>query len=66
MNTTTKDAALQIIRDQPDDVTFDELIRELAFHRMIERGLADIEAGRTTSNEALKQRVESWFQSNGQ
>ena len=56
----TKEAMLKIIESQPDDSTFDEILRELAFARMIEKGIADSDNGRTISNQEMKQRIESW------
>jgi len=50
----------EIIQEQPEDATYEEIIRELAFERMVERGLADSRAGRTTPNEEMSQRIETW------
>ena len=38
-----------------------EIIRELAFHRMIERGLKDSDEGRTISNEEMEARINTWL-----
>ncbi|MFL6196340.1 MAG: hypothetical protein ACJ75H_19320 [Thermoanaerobaculia bacterium] len=57
---TDKQRVLQIIRDQPEDSSYDEILRELAFGRMVERGLADVEAGRTISHEEMKKRISPW------
>jgi predicted transcriptional regulator len=57
---TAKQRMLEIIQDQPEDSTYDELLKELAFGRMIERGLADSDAGRTISNVQMKAKIESW------
>jgi hypothetical protein len=35
-------------------------VRELAFHVMVERGLADSDAKRTISNEEMARRIRSW------
>ena len=56
----TKEGMVKIIESQPDDSTFDEILRELAFTRMIERGIADSDAGQTISNQEMKQRIGSW------
>lgn len=55
-----KDHMIKIINDQPEDSTYDEILKELVFSRMIERGLEDSHAGRTISNEELKRRIKSW------
>ena len=55
-----KEQMIKIIQEQPEDSSFDEILRELAFARMVERGLADSEKGRTISNEEMKRRIRSW------
>ena len=57
---SAKDQILQIIGDQPDDSSYDEILRELAFVRMMERGLSDSEAGRTVSHEEMGRRIRTW------
>ena len=58
--TPTKQQLIRIIEDQPDDSSSEEIIKELAFATMVERGLADSDAGRTISNEEMARRIESW------
>ena len=57
---TPKDHLMQTIEGLPADSTYDEILRELAFARMVERGLADSDAGRTISHEELDRRITSW------
>ena len=57
---TAKEKLAELLARQPDDSTYDELVRELAFSVMIQRGLADSDAGRTMSNDAMHQRIRSW------
>lgn len=57
---TPKDRSLQTIQDLPDDSTYEEILRELAFARMVERGLADSEAGRTIDHDEMGRRIASW------
>ncbi len=57
---TAKDDLKQLLEQQPDDSSSEEIVRELAFHVMIQRGLADSEAGRTISNEEMGRRIRSW------
>jgi predicted transcriptional regulator len=57
---TAKQKVLQVVQEQPEDSSYDEILRELAFNRMVERGLADVEAGRTISHEEMKKRISSW------
>src|SRR6056297_2214977 len=44
---SVKDAMINIIGRQPEDSTYDEILRELAYARMVQRGLEDADAGRT-------------------
>lgn len=37
--TPAKEEIIEIIKDQPDDTSYVELLRELAFNRMVDRGL---------------------------
>lgn len=57
---TAKEEMLRLLQEQPDDSSYDELLRELAFARMIERGLADSDAGRTVSHEEMGRRIAAW------
>ncbi len=51
---------IRVIEEQPDDSSYEEILRELAFGTMVERGIADSDAGRTISNEEMGRRIESW------
>jgi len=57
---TVKETMKEIIDEQPDDSSFDEIFRELAFARMIERGLDDVDNGRTIFDEEMKAEIERW------
>jgi predicted transcriptional regulator len=50
----------EIIQEQPEDATYEEIMRELAFERMAERGLADSRTGRVISNEEMARRIRTW------
>lgn len=57
---TPKAQMIELLDQQPDDSSYDELLRELAFARMVDRGLRDSDEGRTVSNDAMKRTIESW------
>ena len=57
---TAKEQMARIIDAQPEDSSYEEILRELAFARMVERGLADSDAGRTVSNREMQERIRSW------
>ena len=57
---SAKDEMTRIIQEQPDDSSYDEILRELAFARMVERGLIDSQNNRTISNDEMARRIKSW------
>ena len=59
---TAKDELTRLIQEQPEDSSSEDIIRELAFHLMIQRGLADSDAKRTISNEEMSRRIRTWDQ----
>ena len=57
---SVKEMMTEVIESQPEDATYEEIIRELAFERMVERGLEDTRSGRSISNEDMERRIRSW------
>jgi predicted transcriptional regulator len=55
-----KEELTKLIEEQPDDSSREEIVRELAFHVMAERGLADSDAARVVSNDEMARRIRSW------
>ena len=55
-----KDLIRKILEDQPDDVSFDEVLRHLAFRRIVGRGLRDAEEEKSISTEELRRRFKTW------
>jgi predicted transcriptional regulator len=57
---SVKETITRIVDDQPDDASYEEILRELALRRMIDRGLADSDAGRTIPDQELRRRMGTW------
>jgi predicted transcriptional regulator len=57
---TAKEQITELVKKQPDDSSYDEIIRELAFDLMVQRGLKDSDEGRTISNEEINRRIKTW------
>lgn len=57
---TVKEKITEVVLSLPEDASYDEIMRELAFERMVERGLADIRAGRVISNDEMASRIRTW------
>ena len=50
----------EIIESQPDNASYEEIIRELAFEWMMERGLIDVKNRCVMSDETMKHRIRTW------
>ena len=57
---SAKEELTKLVQEQPEDSTIEEIVRELAFRLMVERGLADSDAGRVISNDEMARRIRSW------
>ena len=57
---SAKEEIAQIVQQQPDDASYDEILREQAFARMIDRGLADSEKSHTIRDEEMHRRIKTW------
>ncbi len=55
-----KERMTQVIQTQPEDSSYKEILRELAFGLMVERGLKDVRAGEVISNEEMQSRIKLW------
>ncbi len=58
--TTAKERILGLVRALPENDSYDEILRELAFVRMVDRSLADADGGRTIDTGELRERVRQW------
>ncbi|MCR4305259.1 MAG: hypothetical protein NUV63_13735 [Gallionella sp.] len=57
---SAKQKMTEVIQSQPEDATYEEIMRELAFERMVARGLEDSRAGRVVSSEEMERRMRTW------
>jgi hypothetical protein len=57
---TAKEHIVEIIKRQPDDSSYDDIVRELAFDLMVQRGLKDSDQRRTISDDEMERRIKSW------
>ena len=58
--TTAKEHIADILNRQPDDSSYDDIVRELAFDLMVQRGLKDSDERRTITNEEMERRIKTW------
>jgi len=57
---TAKETIREVLNTQPDDASYEEIMRELAFDRMVARGMEDVRAGRVIENEEMEHRIKQW------
>ena len=57
---TAKEVMADIISRQPEDSSYEEILRELAYARMIHRGLMDADATRTVADSDVRSKIESY------
>jgi hypothetical protein len=58
---TAKEELTRLVQAQPEDSSHEEIVRELALHIMVERGLADSDAKRAISPKKLHPRAARRF-----
>jgi predicted transcriptional regulator len=56
-----KERMRALVESQPENATYDEIMRELVFARMVERGLADSRSRRVITNEEMGKRIRKGF-----
>ena len=57
---TVKEKIRGLIETQPEDASYEEILRELIFERMVDRGLEDVRRSRVISNEEMEHRIRTW------
>ncbi len=65
MATSTKQRALRIIQRMPEDTSLEEVMYELYFRQRVERGIRELNSGKTTSHSEVKRSLAQWLQSGG-
>jgi hypothetical protein len=57
---TVKELIQDVVQAQPEDASYEEILRELAFERMVTRGLEDARNRRVIGNEEMLHRIRTW------
>lgn len=65
MGTSTKEAALKVISRMPDDASLEEVMYELYFRQRVDRGIRELDEGKTVSHKDVKRSLVKWLQSAG-
>lgn len=56
----TQEHLIEVIRNQPEDASWNELMEQLFLQRIVDEGLEDVRAGRLLANEDALSRIRSW------
>lgn len=59
---TEKEQILQLIRDLPETATVDDVFEKLYFKEIVDRGLAELAAGKLVDHAEAKRRLVKWLQ----
>lgn len=55
-----KEQMIKIITEQPEDSSFIEILQELSFSAMVNKGLQDSLDGKVSSTSHLKKEIQNW------
>jgi predicted transcriptional regulator len=58
---TEKERILKLIEKLPSNATVEDVMDELYFKEVVDRGLADLAAGRLVTHEEAKKRLAQWL-----
>ncbi len=58
---TSKEIAIKTIRELPDSATWADIEERIRFLSAIDRGLADIKAGRVIPHDEVKESLKKWL-----
>jgi len=55
-----KERMIKIIQEQPDDSDYSEILKELSFSFMVNRGILNSENNKITSHEDFLKEIDAW------
>ena len=57
---TAKQEVIELLKDLPDTSTLEEIQYHLYVRQKVQRGIQDVEEGRTYTQEEVEKRMEKW------
>ncbi|MGJ4747859.1 hypothetical protein ACQV5M_15995 [Leptospira sp. SA-E8] len=57
---STKQRALDLIENLPDDSSFDDIMEELFFSKKVQEGLSDLDSNKTISHKQVLEEITKW------
>ncbi len=59
---TEREQVIEMIQSLPEDSTVDDIMEELFFRLQVDRGLKELDEGRSVSHEEVKDMLSRWLQ----
>ena len=66
MDHSPKQTALKMIEQMSSDASLEDIMYGLYFRQRVDRGLQELDDGKTVSHQKVKQSIAKWLQSSGQ
>lgn len=61
LNTSIKQDVIEMIKNLPDEVDYDDIMAEIHFKQKVDKSLKQIDEGKILSHEEVKQRISKWL-----
>ena len=61
MNAGVKEQVIDLVRNLPDEVTVDDIMRELYFKIQVDKGLKELDEGEGVPHEEVERRLSRWL-----
>lgn len=61
MNVGVKEQVIDLVRNLPDEVTVDDIMRELYFKIQVDKGLKELDEGKGIPHEEVERRLSRWL-----
>ncbi|SHG64581.1 hypothetical protein [Ornithinibacillus halophilus] len=58
---STKEEVIKLIKELPENVTLDDIMRELYVRKKIDKGIKEPDAGKFVSHEVVKEKLGKWL-----
>jgi predicted transcriptional regulator len=58
---STKEEVIRFIKGLPENVTIEDIVEELYVRAKIEKGLQDLNTGKTVSHNEVKEKLSKWL-----
>lgn len=58
---STKEQIIKLIKDLPENVTLDDIMRELYVRKKIDKGIQELNNGKVVSHDEAKEKLGKWL-----